>query len=351
MSTTLFDTRTMLPALEVVKKPKRFLRDTFFRNVRTFDTEAVDIDIIKDRRRVAPFVTHRQEGPAVDRRSFETRTYKPQALKPKMVTEAEDIMKRSPGEVLYSGGMTATERGAERLMQDLLELDEIISRREEVMCSQALFDDAVQITDVEGNKIVSDISFGRSASHTISDPTTDYSGYWNQSGSDPIDDLRKWRRLVTQDSGVLGNIVLMGAKAVDAFLANADVREVLNLRRSSQADIQMRYDDMGVVYVGNIEGMEIFQYDEWYIDDWTDNTSPVEMPMIPDEKIIVGSTMARMDMLYGAIRHFDSLAAVPRFPYSWTENDPARRIVQLHSTPLPAPHQVDSTVVVDVIGT
>ena len=93
MAYNLFDSRTMMAALEQAKPPRTFLLDTFFSGApRTFDTEAVDIDIIKGKRRLAPFVNPRHEGKIVEKRGFKTRSYKPAYVKPKMVTTAEDIL-------------------------------------------------------------------------------------------------------------------------------------------------------------------------------------------------------------------------------------------------------------------
>nr|VFJ67558.1 MAG: hypothetical protein BECKFW1821B_GA0114236_11323 [Candidatus Kentron sp. FW] len=47
MPISLFETRTMLEALEEMKAPRTFLIQSFFSNVETFATELVDIDIVK----------------------------------------------------------------------------------------------------------------------------------------------------------------------------------------------------------------------------------------------------------------------------------------------------------------
>ena len=51
MSISLFETRTMLQALEEMKAPRTFLIQSFFPNVETFATESVDIDIVKGKRK------------------------------------------------------------------------------------------------------------------------------------------------------------------------------------------------------------------------------------------------------------------------------------------------------------
>ena len=60
----IFDTRTMLEAVEQMPSARRFLLNTFFNggNPVTFATKTVDIDIIKGKRKMAPFVHPRLPG-------------------------------------------------------------------------------------------------------------------------------------------------------------------------------------------------------------------------------------------------------------------------------------------------
>lgn len=62
--TDIFDCRTMLDAVEQMVRPRTFLRDLFFNgaNPVTFGTTAVDIDIVKGTRKMAPFVHPRLPG-------------------------------------------------------------------------------------------------------------------------------------------------------------------------------------------------------------------------------------------------------------------------------------------------
>ena len=99
-------------------------------------------------------------------------------------------------------------------------------------------------------------------------------------------------------------------------------------------------------FVGFAEGMDIFAYDEWFYDPITDT----EIPLVPEKKILIGSTNARAERLYGAIHHVKAgWAAMARFPWTWEDDDPGDRYVQLHSAPLISPHQVDAFYVATVL--
>jgi hypothetical protein len=110
----LFETRTMLAALEQMLPPKAFFRDTFFSSVETSMTEHVEIDIMKGKRRLAPFISPRKEGKLVERIGFTTRTYKPPYVKPKMVTTAQDFLKRDVGQTIYGAADSAMSRAAKQ---------------------------------------------------------------------------------------------------------------------------------------------------------------------------------------------------------------------------------------------
>lgn len=349
---TIFETRTLLPALYQRRPAKAALRNTFFKTVRTFDTESVDIDIVKNKQRGAAFVTLRQEGQVVEREAYEARTYKPMVLKPKIPTTAADAFKRQPGEIIYAGNMTPADRAGEIIAGDLITLEDMISRTEEVMASQALVSDAIKIYDAEKNKISADISFDRAADHTLSTGTvtSSYGGLWTDSSADPMETLRLMQRKIAKDSGLLADVVFAGASAVDAFISHPSVRDVGKMYNQQLEQISMRFPNFmadGLRLVGVFEGITVFEYLETYLDP-ADGTTVT--PMIPDKSILMGSTDARSEMLYGAIPHLNSLAAVSRFPYSYTEDDPPVRWLQLYSRPLPSPHQVDGFMVAAVMS-
>jgi hypothetical protein len=93
----LFDTRTMLDVLDQRTPPRSFLRSTFFGKVKTSLSKSVDIDVIKHKRRLAPFVSPKMEGKVVQREGFKTYTYSPAYIKEKMVTEAKSSSSARPG--------------------------------------------------------------------------------------------------------------------------------------------------------------------------------------------------------------------------------------------------------------
>ncbi len=80
-----------------------------------------------------------------------------------------------------------------------------------------------------------------------------------------------------------------------------------------------------------------------------------EMPIVPEGKLMIGSSNARSSMLYGAVtltnQNTNKFMTYEgrRVPDSWIQKDPAARFLQMHSLPLPVPHEVDSWFVAEVL--
>jgi hypothetical protein len=339
MPIDMFDTRTMLEAVNAMKPVRTFLRDTFFTNVRTFDTEHVDVDIVKGKRRMAPFVSPKIAGKVVERLGYKTNTYKAPMVNPKIPTTAEQLMKRLAGEPLYSG-MSPDDRAAEQLGRDLAELDEMVTRREEWMCAQALFTGQINVVGEGVNEV---IDFQLTNKEVLSG-----TALWSDTtNSDPIADLKRWRLAVIKESGITPDRVVMASDVVDAFVNHSKVKDIMDSRRIILGQINPSTLPNGVTFIGSISslGLDIYSYDEWYLDE--DGT---EKPMVPDGAVLLASTSARFDLLYGAYIDMEmGTMDLPRIPRSWVEKDPSIRWVQMVSRPLPVPQQIDSLYVATVL--
>lgn len=338
MPIDLFETRTMLEAVKQMLPVRTFLKDTFFSNIRTFDTEHVDVDIVKGKRRMAPFVSPKQAGKVVERLGYRTNTYKAPMINPKLPTTAEQLQKRLAGESLYSG-LSPDDRAAEQLGRDLAELDEMITRREEWMCAQALFQGRI---NVKGDGVDEVIDFQLTNKEVLAGADK-----WSDPTSDPLADLKRWRLAVIKASGINPDIAIFASDVVDAFLAHSKIKEMLDLRLVDTGQINPQTLPNGATYIGRIAelGLNIYSYDEWYLDD-----DGIEKPMVPEKTLLMGSTNARFDLLYGAyIDQEMGTFDLPRIPRSWVEKDPSVRWVQMISRPLPVPQQIDSLYVATVL--
>lgn len=341
MPISMFETRTMLAALEIMPPVRTFLRDMFFKNTRTFDTKNVDIDIRRGKRRVAVYVSPQDPGHLSERIGFSTYSYTPPYIKEKRVIEPADLLfLRNFGANIYSP-TNPRERLAKMIADDLRELDEMITRAEELQASQALFGGQVNFR-ANDQAVV----FPVTPSHSIAT----MSNYWDDALGTPLDDLRAWRTMIIKDSGVTPNIILCGTDAAIALMGNPQLATNTGQISSIKIDrgiIRPEIMPNGATYIGFFRDVNC---DVWSYDDWYEDSNGVLQPYVPVNKVFFGSTNARMDRLYGVIQDLKVLAAVPRFAKSWESEDPSMRFIELQSAPLMVPHDLDSYVVATVIN-
>lgn len=341
---SIYDPRTMGKLVERMPKVHTFIKSTFFRNVETFDTQKIDVDFKKGNRQLAPFVHKKIGGDTIDNEGFQTNTYEPPLVAPNKITTVDDILKRTPGESLYNG-KTPNQRAIEKMQRDFTELDEMITRREEWMCCQALFTGKIPILDKNGKTIQAEIDFNFTNKVVLKDAEK-----WNKTQGGKIKQLKAWRKQVQKTGFVNCNMCIMGDEALESFLADEETLKMLDVERYDLAVIKPKELPNGVTYIGTLQGdgMDIYSYNEWYLDNWTDKGKADNKPLVPTNAVILLSTEAEYSMYYGAVGIVDeagkTIAAVEgsRIPEQWVERKPARRFLQLNSAPLCVPHEVDS---------
>lgn len=347
---SIYDPRTMGKLVERMPKVQTFIKSTFFRNVETFDTQKIDVDFKKGNRQLAPFVHKKIGGVTIDNEGYETNTYEPPLVAPNKITTVDDILKRTPGESLY-GGKSPNQRAVEKMQRDFTELDEMITRREEWMCCQALFTGKIPILDKDGKELQAEIDFQFTNKVTLIGANA-----WNKKTGGKIKQLKEWRKQVQKTGFVNCNICIMGDEALEAFIMDEEVQKLLDVERYDLAVIKPRELPNGVTYIGTIqgEGMDIYSYNEWFLDNWTDKDKPENKPLVPTNAVALLSTEANYSMYYGGVGVVDesgkTIAVVEgsRIPEQWVERRPPRRFLQLNSAPLCVPHEVDSWYVATV---
>lgn len=345
MAINIYETRTMLQAINKMLPVNTFLRDTFFPDVKTFVTEKVDVDFKKGKRRMAPFVARTKGGITVDRQGFRTDTYTTPYIAPQRVLTKNDINARMLGEDVYST-RTPEQRAQELLATDLSELDEMIVRREEWLCRQILLTGTATIRgwvdQVGGSEYVEDlIDFGFTNHETLLDTHT-----WDADTSDKYGDLQRIRLAIIIASGMSPNVCIMASNVADLFINDSKIQKLLDVRNMTigMINIKPRLQGVdGVTYIGTLTGLgiELYTYDEWFLDD-DDET----YAMIPDDYLIMGRTNTG-SRLYGAVTQieFDDEFHTyegTRIPKVWADRNNDKKMIRVASRPLPKPEDVDS---------
>lgn len=348
---SIYDPRTMGRVVTKLPPAHTFFRSTFFRNEETFVTKEVDVDFVKGSRKVAPYVHPVIGGKTVPNEGYETKSYKPPLVAPDIITTIDDLLNRQPGESIASG-RTPAERAVLKMSSDFRKLRDMIARREELMCAQSIIGGKIPIIGEGLNEV---IDFGFTNKETVSEAAKK----WSNAKSDKIADLERWHKHVQQHGFTNCDMCIMADDVATAFINDEKAQKVLDVKNYNLAVIQPKQLPNGVTYIGTYHklGLDIYTYNEWYLDDWTDPDpkKAKEKPMVPDGTLILISSKANYSMYYGAITLVDPITRKfytvegKYVPDMWVKRKPTRRFLQLQSAPLSVPHDVDSWFVAEVM--
>lgn len=335
----LFTTRTLMGVVRLVKPAKRFLTNTFFTKKYPIITPTIDIDLVKGKRKLAPFVSQRIGSSTVGTDGFTTQTYKPPMVAPDFPFTGEDLETRLPGENIYSGG-SPDDRLAVLILNKLTEFDEMISRREEWMVAQALTTGKIP---VKGEGIDQLIDFSFTNKEILAAKAK-----WNYKNADsvgnPIANFKKWKRALAK-AGFTPTHVVMDTDSADAFLEHPEVVKLFNTATANFGTFAPRAKDPdGTTFICHINeiGLDVYSYEEWYID-------PIdgeEKPILPSGTVIMASNNSMstgFTMAYASIIDVNNgTSSLARVPKTWKQEKPSARYLALQSRPLPIPTMVDS---------
>jgi len=324
----LYTPRTLAEVVKTTPPVRTFLRDRFFTNVKTFPTKRVDIDIVKGNRKMAAFIHPMVGGEIVQAEGYETKSYAPPLINPATISTADQLLERLPGEDMYSG-KTPADRAAEKLIEEYNQLNDMTTRREEWMAAQVLTTGQLK---VKGKGVDEVIDFGLTKK-------------WGASAADIWGNLKDWKQQVSRNGFANANMVIMGKAAADAFMADATVAKLLDNRRIEIGAIKPEEMEGGITYYGhlNLPGVDIYGYDEVYLDDETGETKP----LIPDNVVLMIPSAASFMRAYGLCTYLDDAGAwhraeTDRLLRTYVEHRPDRRFIELQTHPLLIPDKIDS---------
>lgn len=332
----LYTPRTLAEVVKTTPPVRTFLRDRFFTNVKTFPTKRVDIDIVKGNRKMAAFIHPMVGGEIVQAEGYETKSYAPPLINPATISTADQLLERLPGEDMYSG-KTPADRAAEKLIEEYNQLNDMTTRREEWMAAQVLTTGQLK---VKGKGVDEVIDFGLTNKITLASTKK-----WGASAADIWGNLKDWKQQVSRNGFANANMVIMGKAAADAFMADATVAKMLDNRRIEIGAIKPEEMEGGLTYYGhlNLPGVDIYGYDEVYLDDETGETKP----LIPDNVVLMIPSAASFMRAYGLCTYLDDAGAwhraeTDRLLRTYVEHRPDRRFIELQTHPLLIPDKIDS---------
>lgn len=344
--------RSMSGAYEKRMPVTTFLRDTLFPGPPvTYPTEEVDMDFRKGAQIVAPFVAPNVGGINIARQGFSTRRYKPPRVAPERPMRPEILQDRLPGETIHTT-MTPEERQDYYLEQDAQELDDAITRREEVMVSELVSEGVVNVRgyldDNKQNFIDDNIDYQMDPNHLI---TLAGGDAWDQVGSQKYSDIGDACELIRQ-AGYNPQNAIFGKNAWRLFSEDTNIQAKLDNQRIELGRIapELRLNNgNGYAYMGFLPefGLNMWVYYAWYLND-----AGVLTPYIPDDYLVIAPSGIG-DMVYGAVTqleedkryHTYEGTRVPKIIANI--NDDVMKY-RLTSRPIPRPWDVDAWVRIQV---
>ena len=259
-------TAVLLAAYEQKRKPTTFLKTRYFPDGTTFGTNEVLIEYKEGNQKIAPFVAPEVGGKVVKRSGYTMNAYQPAFIAPKRALSVDMLMKKGFGEAYYNQ-LSPAQRAVAITADDLAEMDEMIVRREEAMCSEVLHTNALTMNHYsDDNKLieVKNIAyFNGDTNPAIYTPTFS----WDSADADILGDCAAIA-LSMKRRGLAATDVLVGTEAADAVLNNEKIQKLLDNRNYNIGTIDptLQFDDVVVIAQLNCKGhyLNFIQYTGTY---------------------------------------------------------------------------------------
>lgn len=334
-----YDVFTMQEALDATPRPRTFMRELIFGADKakevTFDTLFVIYDIIKGKRQMAPFVSIVEGGKVVTKNGYTTNIIEPPLIAPRDVTGQQHLFQRQPGEKI-GGELSPEDRLGKEVLRALNRFDNMITRTEEWMITQMIFNGKVECKG-EGVDIVIDFGFDNTLTLSGAD-------LWSADTATPIDVIDELCLSTMEKSGVTPNAVIMGTDVMRMFINNSQVRDYFNRFQAMMGTMAPKQLPNGARWIGKLleQDVDLYSYPEWV---W-DEASQQDVPLIPAGMIAVvpDSSRNEAELLYGGFMNVaeEKMFEGTRIPREWADEAKNQHFLEVVSRPVPNMKIVDS---------
>lgn len=323
---TIFDKKVLMGVYEQSMRPSNFLKRIFFPTPKNSLTPNIELDFKKHKRRASAFVSPIKGGVINEKETFSTNAYKIPTVGECYVLNAEnEAFERQAGEAIYGARM------AEKVGGYLQEHDNYISRSEIIACKDLLTTGVITV-----NEKNPDGTAGASwaIDFTLTNKEVLGAGFrWDEATSDPIADLKRWKKDVVAKAGVSPRVCVLEPEAATAFVNNPKTKDQLNTRRVELGHINPTELEPGVIYLGTLSslGLEMYEYQE-QVYNGTD-----DVDILPKGTVLMGPGTDRWVIGPIALHSNNNgqdfsepeIFTKPRVAHSWIENGKKRNLETL----------------------
>jgi hypothetical protein len=334
-----------------IKGPQRFLMDFLFSSHRTVSTDLIEIPTIRGGRDMAGFTAKDAEALMVEGYTQDAKAIRgiSQRLK-KLFTPTPLLFNRGFDQVIHlTPGQNQSSMVQAHIAQDSERIVTLMTNAQEYLCSQTL-NGALSYTN-EADGVSFSLDFGKSTANTVVLAGADL---WTASTSVPSNDVMDALERQSDELGLTPTDVIMGTEAAAAFLANAQIRSDLDNRRivnNGTINLGEKFSDQGVLFLGNIYGMNWWRYGRSIVVPGLGSTPLVSPKMA---HFVSRSSEAQQVLYFTAIRDMEAFMGGvlegERYSKSWMEHDPSALIQLVESHPLPCLRRPDSIYSLQVVA-
>lgn len=328
----------LTPTINEMKSPNSHFARTLFGKHQTLPTETVEISVLNQGRKMAPFVKKNGEAQIVTGSTADYWTVEAPNIRIKEpFTPSELLFNRRPGTTIFQQGDGTIKRAIrEHIRRDLQVMRDYVANSEEWMCALAL---QGTITYSVANEDVFTITYPKPSGHNITLGT-----FWDDAtpaGVDISSNVMAVKRLMA-DYGLHPSACYLGEEASDAFQALLEAKSTLDRRfiAAGRLDQTRQFDENGVIFLGTFMGIRMYEYSRTVT-----NSSGTSVDMVRTKYAEFVPQGQRSDWVtyYGAIPDIKVLRGRKLqqeiFVKSWEEEDPSVFIALAHSRPLPVPRR------------
>ena len=264
MAIDFLNTYQLLQAVKEQPPMSTFLRDRYFpTNDATdiFATTKVLVEYKDGNRKVATFVSPRRGGITILRDGSKMREYEPPLLAPRRMLTIDDLKRRGFGEALMSD-LTPEDREAAMTLNDIQELGDMITRREEVMAAETLINNKCTIKEYADDLTTvvreDEIKFYDEATNPASyTPTTK----WGTTGCDILGDIYAMIQMLAK-RGLPANELLVAPDVAQLIIGDETIKKLFDINNYKLGTLEPIQEETGVSRLGiiNVYGPEVTIY-------------------------------------------------------------------------------------------
>lgn len=329
------------------QEPPKHYWLNFFPQIVQFTQEEIDFTKISDIRKLAPLVVPTAQGVPIYTAAERLSSVKPAYIKMKDPVVATEMMRARAGSGELGRGrarLTPQQRYVKLIGDIVLQHRLAWARRLEWMAANAVIDGQVTLEGERYPKTV--VDFGRDSAHSIA---LTGSAQWGQAGVSILRSIQTFRQIVRRAKfGGMTNRLTVGANVVPLIQQDAELREFLSNQWRSGTNISIKMgmlEGLEVEYLGNIEGVEIWAYSDWY--QTPDGT--VVPYMDPNDVVLTGPGLNGVQA-FGAIQDVRAQFQPEQvFVKMGEEFDPSATVVLTQSAPLMVPVMPNTTLRASVL--